>query len=127
MTLLAPDLVEAALAGRQPEGMTLAWAMGAWPGEWEGQRGDHTRTVKCVQLTAAEPNYGPAEISRDATADRLPAGLRAARQPARSRGGHHAPRDELKPQARRPDCRGIANLETCCAYWVCGHSGSDNR
>lgn len=39
MTLLAPDLVEAALAGRQPEGMTLAWAMGAWPGEWEGQRG----------------------------------------------------------------------------------------
>jgi hypothetical protein len=38
MTLLAPDLVEAALAGRQPEGMTLAWAMGAWPGEWEGQR-----------------------------------------------------------------------------------------
>ena len=40
MTLLAPDLVEAALAGRQPEGMTLAWAMGAWPGEWEGQRGE---------------------------------------------------------------------------------------
>ena len=38
MTLLAPDLVEAALAGRQPAGMTLAWAMGTWPVEWEGQR-----------------------------------------------------------------------------------------
>ena len=38
MTLLAPDLVEGALAGRQPAGMTLAWAMGAWPVEWEGQR-----------------------------------------------------------------------------------------
>ena len=45
MTLLAPDLVEAALAGRQPEGMTLAWAMGAWPGEWEGQRGACSCTV----------------------------------------------------------------------------------
>jgi hypothetical protein len=43
MTLLAPDLIEAALAGRQPEGMTLAWAMGAWPGEWEGQRGECRR------------------------------------------------------------------------------------
>jgi hypothetical protein len=52
MTLLAPDLVEAALAGRQPEGMTLAWAMGAWPGEWEGQRGKCGRAV-----TAA--NQGP--------------------------------------------------------------------
>ena len=31
MTLLAPDLIEAALAGRQPEGMTLAWAMGNPP------------------------------------------------------------------------------------------------
>ena len=39
MTLLAPDLVEAALAGRQPAGMTLAWAMGTWPVEWEGQTG----------------------------------------------------------------------------------------
>jgi hypothetical protein len=38
MTLLAPDLVEAALAGRHPAGMTLAWAMGVWPVEWEGQR-----------------------------------------------------------------------------------------
>ena len=38
MTLLAPALLEAALAGRQPEGMTLAWAMGPWPGEWEVQR-----------------------------------------------------------------------------------------
>ena len=45
MTLLAPDLVEAALAGRQPAGMTLAWAMGAWPGEWEGQRGACSCTV----------------------------------------------------------------------------------
>ncbi|WP_137179177.1 hypothetical protein [Roseomonas sp. AR75] len=39
LTLLAPDIVEAILDGRQPEGMTLAWAMGAWPVEWEAQRG----------------------------------------------------------------------------------------
>ena len=29
ITLLAPDLVGAAHAGRRPAGMTLAWAMGA--------------------------------------------------------------------------------------------------
>ena len=42
MTLLAPDLVEAALAGRQPAGMTLAWAMGVWTVEWEGQHASLT-------------------------------------------------------------------------------------
>jgi len=34
MTLLAPEIVEAILAGRQPEGMTLAGLMGRVPVGW---------------------------------------------------------------------------------------------
>ena len=37
MTLLAPDIVEAILAGRQPEGLTMARAMQPFPGEWSRQ------------------------------------------------------------------------------------------
>ena len=37
MTLLAPDIVEAILAGRQPEGLTMAKAMQPFPGEWSRQ------------------------------------------------------------------------------------------
>jgi hypothetical protein len=33
MTLLAPEVVEAILAGRQPEGLTMAWAMRQFPVE----------------------------------------------------------------------------------------------
>jgi hypothetical protein len=35
LTLLAPDIVEAILAGRQPEGMTLPGLMEPLPVEWE--------------------------------------------------------------------------------------------
>ena len=38
LTLLAPDLVEAILDGRQPEGMTLAGLMEPFTVEWERQR-----------------------------------------------------------------------------------------
>ena len=38
MTLLAPEFVEAILAGRQPEGVTLAGMMGALPVVW-GEQG----------------------------------------------------------------------------------------
>ena len=38
LTLLAPDIVEAILDGRQPEGMTLPELMKEVPVEWEGQR-----------------------------------------------------------------------------------------
>jgi hypothetical protein len=38
MTLLAPDIVEAILAGRQPEGLTMAKAMQPFPWEWRCQR-----------------------------------------------------------------------------------------
>ena len=37
MTLLAPDTVEAILAGRQPEGLTMARAMKPFPAEWKCQ------------------------------------------------------------------------------------------
>ena len=38
LTLLAPDLVEAILEGRQPEGLTLKVAMQPMPKVWEKQR-----------------------------------------------------------------------------------------
>jgi hypothetical protein len=38
MTLLAPEIVEAILAGRQPEGLTMARAMQPFPVEWKRQR-----------------------------------------------------------------------------------------
>lgn len=38
MTLLAPDIVEAILAGRQPVGLTMAKAIQPFPAEWERQR-----------------------------------------------------------------------------------------
>ena len=37
LTLLAPEIVEPILAGRQPEGVTLAELMGALPMEWARQ------------------------------------------------------------------------------------------
>jgi hypothetical protein len=38
LTLLAPDIVEVILDGRQPEGMTLPGLMEPFPAEWERQR-----------------------------------------------------------------------------------------
>ncbi len=37
LTLLAPEIVEAILAGRQPEGLTMAKAMRPFPLEWRRQ------------------------------------------------------------------------------------------
>jgi hypothetical protein len=37
MTLLAPEIVEAILAGRQPPGLTMARAMQPFPTEWRHQ------------------------------------------------------------------------------------------
>jgi hypothetical protein len=39
LTLLAPNIVEAILDGRQPEGVTLPALMEAFPVDWEGQTG----------------------------------------------------------------------------------------
>jgi hypothetical protein len=38
LTLLAPDIVEAILDGRQPEGITLPGLMEPFPVEWAAQR-----------------------------------------------------------------------------------------
>jgi hypothetical protein len=38
MTLLAPEIVEAILAGRQPAGLTMAQAMQPFPNSWAHQR-----------------------------------------------------------------------------------------
>ena len=39
LTLLAPDIVEAILDGRQPEGMRLEDLLEGFPLEWQLQRG----------------------------------------------------------------------------------------
>jgi hypothetical protein len=41
MTLLAPDIVEAILDGRQPAEMTLAGLMEPFPVEWSEQKDSH--------------------------------------------------------------------------------------
>jgi hypothetical protein len=38
LTLLAPDIQEAILEGRQPKAMQLEELTAAMPGEWQGQR-----------------------------------------------------------------------------------------
>jgi hypothetical protein len=38
MTLLAPDIVEAVLDGRQPASLTLPHLLSSFPLEWSGQR-----------------------------------------------------------------------------------------
>jgi hypothetical protein len=38
ITLLAPEIVETILAGKQPEGLTMARAMQPFPWEWRRQR-----------------------------------------------------------------------------------------
>jgi hypothetical protein len=38
LTLLAPEIVEAILEGRQPEGVTLPSLLTAWPIEWPNQQ-----------------------------------------------------------------------------------------
>lgn len=43
LTLLAPDIVEAILDGRQPEEMTVDVMLKPFPVEWEGQR----RALSC--------------------------------------------------------------------------------
>ena len=40
LTLLAPEIVEAILDGRQSEGVALPALMKGLPVEWEGQRSD---------------------------------------------------------------------------------------
>ena len=44
MTLLAPEIVEAILAGRQPEGLTMAKAMQPFPVEWIKQTANIGKT-----------------------------------------------------------------------------------
>ncbi len=46
LTLLAPDIVEAILEGRQGPEVTLAGVLEPFPGEWADQRALRARRVK---------------------------------------------------------------------------------
>lgn len=50
LTLLAPDMVEAILDGRQPEGMTAPRLMEPFPVEWERQL-DKPSGIRNARLT----------------------------------------------------------------------------
>ena len=52
LTLLAPDIVEAILDGRQPEAMTLPGLMEPFPVEWERQQA----TVVAICVFNQSPN-----------------------------------------------------------------------
>ena len=47
LTLLAPDIVEAILDGRQPEGMRLEDLLDGFPVEWDEQRNLLSPAVRC--------------------------------------------------------------------------------
>jgi hypothetical protein len=52
LTLLAPDIVEAILDGRQPDGMTLPGLMEPFPVEWERQRADSRSAFRVAHSQA---------------------------------------------------------------------------
>jgi hypothetical protein len=57
LTLLAPDIVEAILDGRQPEGLTLARVMEPFPVEWITQKSDFNSPAQDTvedQITSPE-------------------------------------------------------------------------
>jgi hypothetical protein len=60
LTLLAPDLVEAILDGRQPEGMTLPGLWEPIPAEWEAQR-----IASCCEYRMAPRSCGDSEWVSD--------------------------------------------------------------
>jgi hypothetical protein len=57
LTLLAPDIVEAILNWRQPEGMTLPELMEPFPVEWEAQ--DRTFAPVKVSSVSQDPAATP--------------------------------------------------------------------
>jgi hypothetical protein len=54
LTLLAPDIVEAILDGRQPEGMTLPGLMEPFPVKWE-QQGDTSQQTTPITALQTHP------------------------------------------------------------------------
>ncbi len=69
LTLLAPDIVEAILDGRQPDGLTLARTMEPFPVEWERQAKALTQSRPNASRRSREPS--PEERAR-ASAEALP-------------------------------------------------------
>jgi hypothetical protein len=52
LTLLAPNIVDAILDGKQGAEVTLAWLMEGFPEEWEGQVGQGTsKEANCTSPT----------------------------------------------------------------------------
>jgi len=54
LKLLAPDIVEAILNGRQPEGITLPGLMEPFPVEWE-QQGDPSQQTTPITAFQTHP------------------------------------------------------------------------
>jgi hypothetical protein len=63
LTLLAPEIVEAIMGGRQAEGVTLPGLMKGFPVEWEGQRAWQATSSICrpsvgfTRISCRSPDY----------------------------------------------------------------------
>jgi hypothetical protein len=63
LTLLAPDIVEAILDGRQPEGLGLPTLLKPFPQEWELQRAKLAITPR-TQITSPEGDETYRKVSQ---------------------------------------------------------------
>ena len=70
LTLLAPDIIDAILDGKQGPGLTLARLMDGFPEEWEGQRQNWAEAVRecsdliCDPAVIHQPGIGPRRRAR---------------------------------------------------------------
>lgn len=65
MTLLAPDVVEAILDGRQPDGMSLSAFMGPFPPAWAEQSRHRASLPRSRSRTRSEPQVrGCPDVAR---------------------------------------------------------------
>lgn len=63
LTLLAPDIVDAILDGRQPDGMALPALMNPFPVEWERQRRGLSIRPLCETMCCDRPRDGGHRIA----------------------------------------------------------------
>ena len=68
LTLLAPEIVEAIMDGRQPEGVTLPRLMEGFPVEWEGQQAGEPAGTSCSSTSAVPPMPCPCSTAPISTA-----------------------------------------------------------
>jgi len=82
LTLLAPDIVEAVLGGRQPAAMQLEGLLRRFPVEWRQQRGDIPRLTPIVRTTRSTASFTKPQAPSAALTGIPPNGRGPARYPS---------------------------------------------